>query len=98
MTELLFRDDAYLQRCEAVVEDVAEGGIVLGRTVFYARAGGQVGDRGRLVADDGTSVEIVDTVREPQSGRVLHVPAPGASTLPAARGWRRSSTGRAAIA
>jgi misacylated tRNA(Ala) deacylase len=85
LTELLFRNDAYLERCDARLVDQDDAGIVLDRTVFYARAGGQVGDRGRLVADDGTTVEIVDTIREPGSGRLLHLPALGAAALPAGR-------------
>jgi misacylated tRNA(Ala) deacylase len=81
VTEPLFREDAYLRRCDAVVEAATEAGIVLDRTVFYARAGGQVGDRGRLTADDGTPVEIVDTIRDAVTGRIVHVPAPGSSIL-----------------
>jgi misacylated tRNA(Ala) deacylase len=82
VTEPLFREDAYLQRCDAVVEAATEAGIVLDRTVFYARAGGQVGDRGRLTSGEGATVEIVDTVREAVTGRIVHVPAPGSPPLP----------------
>jgi len=52
-TALLFRDDAYLDRCEATVADVLPEGVVLDRTVFYAASGGQPGDTGRLVAAGG---------------------------------------------
>ena len=62
MTALLFRDDAYLQSCEAKVLAVNErGGIVLDRTVFYATAGGQPGDKGSL-SYDGGEVAIATTV------------------------------------
>jgi misacylated tRNA(Ala) deacylase len=54
-TELLFRDDAYLQSCKATVEDVNErGGILLDRTIFYATAGGQPGDKGTLSSGDAS--------------------------------------------
>ena len=41
-TEPLFRDDAYLRDCLALVVAVNDrGGIILNRTVFYATSGGQ---------------------------------------------------------
>lgn len=38
--------------------------IMLERTPFYAEMGGQVGDRGRLIAEDGETIEIFDTKKE----------------------------------
>lgn len=38
--------------------------IVLDRTPFYAEMGGQVGDSGWLIADDGETIEIFDTKSE----------------------------------
>jgi misacylated tRNA(Ala) deacylase len=73
-TELLFRDDAYLTGCEATVERVNErGGIVLNRTVFYATAGGQPGDKG-LLKQGSESVPIATTVYDEQKS-IVHVPA-----------------------
>jgi len=38
--------------------------IMLKRTPFYAEMGGQVGDRGVLIADNGDTIEIFDTKKE----------------------------------
>ena len=75
MTEELFRNDATLTECEAVVTHVDERGVQLDRTVFYPHGGGQAGDRGELVLDDGRSVAVADTRKGEQPGDVVHVPA-----------------------
>jgi len=77
VTELLFRDDAYLRRCRCRVVASSPEGIVLDRTVFYPRGGGQPGDTGRLTSADGAITPIVDTVHG-ESGGPRHVPAPDA--------------------
>jgi len=73
MTEELFREDAYARRCEAVVTAVDARGIALDRTVFYPLGGGQPGDRGRLILEDGAVIAIIDTRRDRESGAHLHV-------------------------
>ncbi len=74
MTALLFRDDAYAQSCEATVTGINErGGILLDRTVFYATAGGQPGDKGTL-SHEGQSIPIATTVYD-ETKNVVHVPA-----------------------
>jgi misacylated tRNA(Ala) deacylase len=84
MTEQLYRSDAYLRDCLARVLAVdASGGIVLDRTVFYAAAGGQPGDRGILEIDGGKSCPIATTVYAADKVTILHVAAPGGA-LPAA--------------
>lgn len=74
----LFREDAYLKSCEAVVTAVDDKGIRLDRTVFYPTGGGQPGDTGRLRAADGTVIEVRDTVKGAAPGEIVHVPAEGA--------------------
>ena len=80
-SELLFRDDPYLTRCTARIVAADAQGIRLDRTVFYARGGGQPGDVGTLVSADGTTVEIIDTVKGPDTDDVRHVPEDGAPVL-----------------
>ena len=79
MTEALFREDAYRAETEAAVLASEPRGISLDRTVFYAQGGGQSGDRGTLVLEDGTSVQIVNTVSDSDRATILHVPAEGAA-------------------
>ncbi len=83
MTELLFRDDAYLTNCEAKVVSADAEGILLDRTVFYPEGGGQPGDQGKLRLADGSELAIVDARKGAAQDEVLHIPAEG-SALPAA--------------
>ena len=49
MTELLFRDDAYLTTADCrIIGHTPEGGIIVDRSVFYPTGGGQPGDNGRI--------------------------------------------------
>ncbi len=67
--------DSYLSRAEGNVLEVVDEGLILDRTVFYARGGGQPGDVG-VIRWDGGQVDVTDTVR--REGRPLHVVAEGA--------------------
>jgi misacylated tRNA(Ala) deacylase len=78
-TELLFRDDAYLKTATARVVAVTERGIELDRTIFYPLGGGQPGDTGTLVRENGERIGIADTRKGVTPDVVLHIPAPGAT-------------------
>jgi len=60
MTDALYRSDAYLRDCDAVVTRVTEDGVELDRTVFYPLGGGQAGDAGWVVLADGTRLRVAD--------------------------------------
>ncbi|HEY1864379.1 MAG TPA: alanine--tRNA ligase-related protein [Roseiarcus sp.] len=79
MTEALFREDAYRAETEAIVLSSEPRGIAVDRTVFYAQGGGQSGDKGTILLEDGTSVTIVNTIYDSDRATILHVPAEGAA-------------------
>ena len=78
-TELLFRNDAYLKTADARVIGASERGIELDRTIFYPLGGGQPGDTGELVRENGERLAIVDTRKGYAIDSVLHIVAPSAS-------------------
>ncbi|HEY4369852.1 MAG TPA: alanyl-tRNA editing protein [Steroidobacteraceae bacterium] len=80
-TELLFREDAYLKTANARVVAVTDRGIELDRTIFYPLGGGQPGDTGVLVRENGERIVIADTRKGDSPDVVVHVPAAGASPL-----------------
>ncbi|MEX0983964.1 MAG: alanyl-tRNA editing protein [Actinomycetota bacterium] len=70
-TEELCSVEAYRTECDAVVTAVSELGVVLDRTVCYARGGGQPGDSG-AIRWDGGEIAITETVKSRETGDVLH--------------------------
>jgi misacylated tRNA(Ala) deacylase len=93
VTEELFSVEAYARTCEATVTAVTDDGVVLDRTVFYARSGGQPGDTGTLRWEGGQG-RVADTVK--RGGMLVHVvddEAPAAGTAVVADiDWDRRHT------
>lgn len=81
MTDLLFRDDAYLKSATAIVTSVDDRGIELDRTIFYPTGGGQIGDTGALIRANGERIVIADTRKGDTLDSVRHIPTPGAALL-----------------
>jgi len=77
MTERLFLHDARLAATPARVLASGPEGVVLDRTVFYARSGGQPGDTG-VLRWQGRETPIADTIKGAGEG-ILHLPAGGAA-------------------
>jgi misacylated tRNA(Ala) deacylase len=80
MTERLFLAESNLASAPATVQVAGADGIILDRSIFYARSGGQPGDVGTLRWEDG-EVAIVDTVKG-ESETILHLPATGSALPP----------------
>lgn len=73
MTELLFRDDAYLTTADCrIIGHTPEGGVIVDRSIFYATGGGQPGDSG-VLEWGGTRMPIA-TALKVQDGIAL-IPA-----------------------
>lgn len=79
--EEIFRADAYVKTCEAIVVSIDEAGIELDRTNFYAAGGGQPGDVGTFKTSEGAEIQITDTLKDRATGRHYHVPASDAPAL-----------------
>ncbi|MGZ5082528.1 MAG: alanyl-tRNA editing protein [Usitatibacter sp.] len=77
MTEELFREEPYRTQAEAAVLAVDARGIVLDRTNFYPRGGGQAGDAGARERPGGSVIAIADTLKGEAPGEIVHVPSPG---------------------
>ncbi|OZI65288.1 alanyl-tRNA editing protein [Bordetella genomosp. 1] len=84
-TDCLFLQDAYLSQCSAKIADVLEDGLLLDRTVFYPRGGGQAGDSGWFILPCGIRLKIADAQKAmeavPGMNAVLHLPADGQAAI-----------------
>lgn len=81
MTRFLFRDDAYLKSCDAIITAIDERGFQTDATIFYPMGGGQPGDTGRFVLESGETVDISDTRKGDGPDGIVHVPAAGSAAL-----------------
>jgi misacylated tRNA(Ala) deacylase len=74
VTDLVFRDDAYLQQIPSrVTGHTPEGGILIDRTIFYPSGGGQPGDSGWIEWETGRLT--IATAVKVEGGQVALVPA-----------------------
>ena len=93
MTERVFQDEPNRREITARVVSAGPEGIVLDRTIFYARGGGQPGDTGTLRWDGGDAT-VTDTVKG-EGETILHLVSPGlalppaGTTVEAAIDWER---------
>lgn len=74
MTELLYLEDHYLKEFDSrVIEMPDPKSLVLERTAFYPRGGGQPSDRGSIHMKDGSTLQVIECTKG--EGMVLHIVA-----------------------
>jgi len=74
MTQMMFRDDAYLAEFESiVVGHTLEGGLVLESSIFYPQGGGQPGDSGDILWSEGR-IPIATTIKG-EGDEIVLIPA-----------------------
>ena len=60
MTIELFRNDSYLKSCNSKIIKIEDDGIILDQTIFYPEAGGQPGDKGKIIIGN-EQIDVLDT-------------------------------------
>jgi misacylated tRNA(Ala) deacylase len=68
---MLFIEDSYLKDFDATILNIDSNKIILDRTAFYAKSGGQPGDIGKIILN-GKEINIIDTVYD-NIQNILHV-------------------------
>ena len=68
----LFENDAYLNQFEAkIIKIIKEDNhIELNQTAFYAKSGGQPGDKGEIERE-GSKIQVLETIKE--NNKIIHI-------------------------
>ena len=68
----LFESDAYLNEFKAkIIKIIKEDNYIeLNQTAFYAKSGGQPGDKGEIERD-GSKIQVVETIKE--NNKIIHI-------------------------
>lgn len=70
MARPLYLEDSYLRECDSIVQSVTDGqSVILDRTIFYPRGGGQPSDTGRMVVS-GSVFRVLNVTKS--EGRITH--------------------------
>ena len=68
---MLFIEDSYLKEFESHIIKIDNKNIYLEKTAFYAKSGGQPGDKGKLLIND-KEINIIDTIYDHEK-KIVHI-------------------------
>ena len=68
---MLFIEDSYLIDFDATILNIDSNKIILDRTAFYAKGGGQPGDVGKIILNE-KEINIIDTIYDHKKN-IIHV-------------------------
>jgi len=68
---MLFMEDSYLTDFDATILNIDSNKIILDRTFFYAKSGGQPGDVGKITLN-GKEINVIDTIYD-HNKNIIHV-------------------------
>jgi len=70
MGEALYLEDSFMRECESGVVASSGKEVVLDRTVFYPRGGGQPSDTGKIISASGSEFLVVNVAKK--DGKIIH--------------------------
>ena len=68
---MLFIKNSYLKEFDTKINKIKDNNIILEQTAFYAKSGGQPGDKGKLIIDN-KEIHILDTIYDFEKN-IVHV-------------------------
>lgn len=70
-TKKLYYEDLFLKKCEAQIVDVDREKVICDQTVAFPEGGGQIGDCGIIILENGYTIPFGDTQKG--VGEILHL-------------------------
>ncbi len=70
-TKKLYYEEMFRKSCEAVIIGIKDNRIICDQTVAFPEGGGQIGDIGHIICEDGKDIPFVDTQKG--YGNVIHL-------------------------
>ena len=68
---MLFVEDSYLINFDATILNIDNNNIIIDKTAFYAKSGGQPGDVGKIILNE-KEINIIDTIYDHKKN-IIHV-------------------------